>query len=78
MILNWSTDRIQRTAYGMSELAKRHENDIISNNLAACSARLESYGSAFATSLTDTDIKLIKYYQESGLPDEIRYKRIRD
>lgn len=50
-------------SYGMSNMAATHKDDMISNALARVSQKLESYGKAFAPTLTNEDFKVIQYYR---------------
>jgi hypothetical protein len=50
-------------AYGMSEMARTHRNDVIANNLARVSEKVAAIGAAWAGKpLTDIDKTVIKYY----------------
>ena len=50
-------------SHGMSNMAAKHKDDMISNALARVSQKLESYGKSFAPTLTDEDFKVIQYYR---------------
>ena len=48
---------------GMSRMAAKYPNDVISNALARVSHKLESVGtSKFAPTITDLDMQVIKFY----------------
>jgi hypothetical protein len=50
-------------AYGMSEMARTHRNDVIANNLARVSEKVAAIGAAWAGSpLTKTDMMVVRYY----------------
>jgi hypothetical protein len=46
----------------MSEMARTHPNDVIANNLARVSELVASYGSAWSSKLTKTDMMVVRYY----------------
>lgn len=50
-------------SYGMSNMAAKHKDDMISNALARVSQKLESYGKSFAPALTKEDFQVIQYYR---------------
>jgi len=54
---------ISRLMFGMSQMARTHPNDVISNALARTAYKLESYGTAFASPLDEKDRLAIKFYQ---------------
>ena len=50
-------------ANGMSEMARTHPNDIISNNLARVSEKVSSFGATWGCkNINKTDMMVIKYY----------------
>ena len=49
-------------ANGMSEMARTHPNDTISNNLARVSELVASYGAAWSQKLTKADMMVVRYY----------------
>jgi hypothetical protein len=54
---------LAKIAYGMSEMARTHKNDMIANNLARVSEKVAAIGAAWAGEpLTDVDKLVIKYY----------------
>lgn len=64
---NIDPKKLQKIAYGMSQMAKTHSNDLIANNLARVSEKVAAYGLAFSEKLTDLDYKIIQYYlQKNG------------
>lgn len=55
--------KLAEIAYGMSEMARTHKNDMISNNLARVSEKVAAYGASWGgKSLDETDMMLVKYY----------------
>lgn len=51
---------------GMSEMARTHKNDIISNNLARVSEKVAGFGAVFGGSpMTKTDMDVVKYYLQN-------------
>lgn len=56
-------------SYGMSNMAATHKDDRISNALARVSQKLESYGKAFASELTEQDFQVIHYYRAHQYKD---------
>jgi hypothetical protein len=55
--------KLAEIAYGMSEMARTHKNDMIANNLARVSEKVAAYGANWGGSPLDkTDMMLIKYY----------------
>jgi hypothetical protein len=54
---------LAKIAYGMSEMARTHKNDMIANNLARVSEKVAAIGASWAGEpLTDVDKLVIKYY----------------
>ena len=54
--------KLHNIAFGMSQMAKTHTNDLIANNLARVSEKVAAYGLAWSEKLTDLDYKIIQYY----------------
>lgn len=51
---------------GMSEMAAKHPNDVISNALARVSRKIEYIGtSKFAPQLDELDMKVVQFYLSS-------------
>jgi hypothetical protein len=46
----------------MSEMAATYPNDIIANNLARVSMKVESQGHPFAPKLDALDMKIVQFY----------------
>jgi hypothetical protein len=51
-----------KIACGMSEMAATYPNDIIANNLARVSMKVESQGHPFAPKLDALDMKIVQFY----------------
>ena len=49
-------------ASGMAQMATTYPNDIIANNLARVSMKVESQGYPFAAKLDDLDMQLVRFY----------------
>lgn len=60
MIMNEKT--IGKIATGMAEMASIYSNDIIANNLARVSVKLESLFYPFAPKLDALDVKVVRFY----------------
>ena len=57
---------LHETSHGMSEMAAKHPNDMISNALASLSDRLvRAKGVRDLMGLTNTDKQLIAYYHSN-------------
>jgi hypothetical protein len=55
--------KLAEIAYGMSEMARTHKNDVIANNLARVSEKVAGLGASWSGKpLTDVDRVVIKYY----------------
>jgi hypothetical protein len=54
--------KLSEISYGMSEMARTHPNDMISNNLARVSEKVASLGLAWSPKLDETDLMVIRYY----------------
>lgn len=55
--------KLAEIAYGMSEMARSHKNDMIANNLARVSEKVASVGASWGGSpLDDTDMMVVQYY----------------
>lgn len=61
-----------RTAHGMSDMAAKHENDMISNELARVAQRLkdlalriETLGNSKKIGLDKKDLMMISYYRQT-------------
>lgn len=54
--------KLSMVSNGMSEMARTHPNDVIANNLARVSELVASYGSAWSSKLTKTDMMVVRYY----------------
>lgn len=55
--------KLAEIAYGMSEMARTHKNDIIANNLARVSEKVAAYGASWAGKpLDELDMKVVRYY----------------
>ncbi len=62
-IMQINGTKLAEIAYGMSEMARTHKNDMISNNLARVSEKVAAYGATWGGSPLDkTDVMLVKYY----------------
>lgn len=58
-----SNAKLLKICEGMSTMAATHGNDTISNALARVSRKIESIGTTkFAPVLTETDMKVIRFY----------------
>lgn len=56
-------NKVGALSFGLSEMAKSHKNDVISNALAALADKLASKGENLTTKmLTTTEKQLIAYY----------------
>jgi hypothetical protein len=56
-------NKVAALSYGLSEMAKTHKNDVISNAMAALADKLANKGEALTTKmLTETEKQLIVYY----------------
>ena len=54
---------LAKIAYGMSQMARTHKDDLIANNLARVSEKVAAYGAAWAGEpLTKVDMAVVKYY----------------
>jgi hypothetical protein len=51
-----------KIACGMAEMATTYPNDIIANNLARVSMKVESQGHPFAPKLDALDMKIVQFY----------------
>lgn len=60
--MNLDLRKLSAIANGMSEMARTHPNDIISNNLARVSEKVAAYGSTWSEDLTKTDMMVVRYY----------------
>jgi hypothetical protein len=55
--------KLAEIAYGMSEMARTHKNDIIANNLARVSEKVAAYGASWAGKpLDEIDMMVVRYY----------------
>ena len=54
--------KLSAIANGMSEMARKHPNDTIANNLARVSEIVASYGSTWSSKMTKTDMMVVRYY----------------
>ena len=55
--------KLAEIAYGMSEMARTHKNDMIANNLARVSEKVAAVGAAWGGSPLDkTDMLVVQYY----------------
>ena len=55
--------KLAEIAYGMSEMARTHKNDMIANNLARVSEKVAAYGASWGGKPLDkTDVMLVQYY----------------
>ena len=55
--------KLAEIAYGMSEMARTHKNDVIANNLARVSEKVAVQGANWAGKpLDETDMALVRYY----------------
>jgi hypothetical protein len=62
-IMQIKGSKLAEIAYGMSEMARTHKNDMIANNLARVSEKVAAYGASWAGEpLDDLDIKVVQYY----------------
>lgn len=52
-------------SFGMSEMAAKYPNDMISNALARVSRKLEYYGKPFSEPLSELDMQVISFYRSS-------------
>ncbi len=58
-----SSAKLMYFCEGMSEMAAKHSNDVISNALARVSRKIEFLGtSKFAPKLDEIDMKVIQFY----------------
>jgi hypothetical protein len=54
--------KLAEISYGMSEMARTHPNDMISNNLARVSEKVAALGLAWSSKLDETDLMVVRYY----------------
>ena len=55
--------KLAEIAYGMSEMARTHKNDMIANNLARVSEKVAALGANWSGSPLDkTDMMVVRYY----------------
>lgn len=55
--------KLAEIAYGMSEMARVHKNDMIANNLARVSEKVAAVGAAWAGEpLNEVDMAVVRYY----------------
>jgi hypothetical protein len=55
--------KLAEIAYGMSEMARTHKNDMIANNLARVSEKVAAVGASWGGKpLDETDMALVRYY----------------
>jgi hypothetical protein len=55
--------KLAEIAYGMSEMARVHKNDMIANNLARVSEKVAAVGAAWAGKpLDEVDMAVVRYY----------------
>ena len=52
-------------SHGMSEMAAKHKNDVISNALARVSQKIDMLGNPFAEKLTKEDLMVVQYYHQN-------------
>lgn len=58
--------KLAEIAYGMSEMARVHKNDMIANNLARVSEKVAAVGAAWAGEpLNEVDMAVVRYYLAS-------------
>lgn len=62
MKMQLNLQKLSALANGMSEMARTHKNDVISNNLARVSEKVAAYGSTWSERLTDLDMQVVRYY----------------
>jgi|LakMenE18May11ns_1017448.scaffolds.fasta_scaffold8108006_2 hypothetical protein len=61
--MNIASSKLAEIAYGMSEMARTHKNDVIANNLARVSEKVAVQGANWAGKpLDETDMMLVRYY----------------
>jgi len=61
--MNIASSKLAEIAYGMSEMARTHNNDVIANNLARVSEKVAVQGANWAGKpLDETDMMLVRYY----------------
>jgi hypothetical protein len=61
--MNIASSKLAEIAYGMSEMARTHKNDVIANNLARVSEKVAVQGASWAGKpLDETDMMLVRYY----------------
>lgn len=54
---------LAKIAYGMSQMARTHKNDVIANNLARVGEKVAAHGASWSGEpLTKIDMDVIKYY----------------
>ena len=55
--------KLAEIAYGMSEMARVHKNDMIANNLARVSEKVAAVGANWAGKpLDEVDMEVVRYY----------------
>ena len=55
--------KLAEIAYGMSEMARVHKNDMIANNLARVSEKVAAVGARWAGKpLDEVDMSVVRYY----------------
>lgn len=52
-------------SFGMSEMAAKYPNDMISNALARVARKLEYYNKPFSEPLTTLDMEVISFYRSN-------------
>lgn len=62
-IMQIKGSKLAEIAYGMSEMARTHKNDMIANNLARVSEKVAAYGASWGGKPLDKiDMMVVQYY----------------